>query len=428
MSDTGNHVIKSVDRGSGAVDTVAGKRGVKGLVDGRGGEAAFYNPQGVAVAPDGNLYIADMTNHAIRRMSTRSREVDTIWSGRSSSQAESSTELIGGVMTYQLGNVTGLWSPTSLAVWDVGGDFALLVADTDNHRIVRLTPPADEGVLDAEGAPLPLRMWTLSHFAGSGRRGMENGGAYSASFRYPHAIAVCMGEVNSGARGRERQSRLSESAMQDAGREAEVDSDPAQRVVVLVADTGNHVVRRVRAQDTALLAIGESSWGAAAQVETLAGDGTPGSEDSLTKREKPKASVLLSSVLTARFVLPQGIDCDGKGGALVADTYNQAVRHVGTGGITVTLAGGGRSGSADGSGTAAEFSEPVGIFFHKGERTAYVVEQGNQGLRKISVGDLSFTVSTSAASTGKAPRSTVRASALAGAAAAWLAWRRAGRA
>ena len=296
-------------------------------------------------------------------MSTRSREVDTIWSGRSSSQAESSTELIGGVMTYQLGNVTGLWSPTSLAVWDVGGDFALLVADTDNHRIVRLTPPADEGVLDAEGAPLPLRMWTLSHFAGSGRRGMENGGAYSASFRYPHAIAVCMGEVNSGARGRERQSRLSESAMQDAGREAEVDSDPAQRVVVLVADTGNHVVRRVRAQDTALLAIGESSWGAAAQVETLAGDGTPGSEDSLTKREKPKASVLLSSVLTARFVLPQGIDCDGKGGALVADTYNQAVRHVGTGGITVTLAGGGRSGSADGSGTAAEFSEPVGTAY-----------------------------------------------------------------
>ena len=54
MSDTGNHVIKSIDRGSGAVNTEAGKRGVKGLVDGRGGEAAFYNPQGVAVGPDGN--------------------------------------------------------------------------------------------------------------------------------------------------------------------------------------------------------------------------------------------------------------------------------------------------------------------------------------------------------------------------------------
>ena len=51
-------------------------------------------------------------------MNTRSREVDTIWSGRSSSQAESSTVLIGGVMTYQLGNASGVWSPTAVAVWD----------------------------------------------------------------------------------------------------------------------------------------------------------------------------------------------------------------------------------------------------------------------------------------------------------------------
>ena len=54
MSDTGNHVIKSVDRESGALDTVAGKSGVKGLVDGRGGAAAFYNPHGVVVGPDDN--------------------------------------------------------------------------------------------------------------------------------------------------------------------------------------------------------------------------------------------------------------------------------------------------------------------------------------------------------------------------------------
>ena len=100
-------------------------------------------------------------------MNTRSREVDTIWSGRSSSQAESSTVLIGGVMTYQLGNASGVWSPTAVAVWDVGDDFALLVADTDNHRILRLTPPPEADEAD-ESAPRP--MWTLSHFAGSGNK------------------------------------------------------------------------------------------------------------------------------------------------------------------------------------------------------------------------------------------------------------------
>ena len=139
---------------------------------------------------------------------------------------------------------------------------------------------------------------------------MENGDAYMANFRYPHAIAVCM---DSSAQARAR--RLSEGAAGEAeeGEGAEL-VDPAvaalQGVTVLVADTGNHVIRLVRAQDPALLADGESSWGAAAQVETLAGDGTPGSEDSLTKREKPKASVLLSSILTARFALPQGVDLD----------------------------------------------------------------------------------------------------------------------
>jgi hypothetical protein len=123
MSDTGNHVIKSVDRGSGDVNTEAGKQGVNGFVDGRGEEAAFYNPQGVAVGPDDTgacppraargrhppanahaprciahrrhdqactdraqtthvyqptlpraaaVYIADMMNHAIRRIVVRS--------------------------------------------------------------------------------------------------------------------------------------------------------------------------------------------------------------------------------------------------------------------------------------------------------------------------------------------------------------------
>ena len=168
--------------------------------------------------------------------------------------------------------------------------------------------------------------------------------------------------------------------------------------------------------------------------------------------------MLLSSILTARFALPQGVDCDGQGGAIVADTYNQAVRHVGPGGITVTLAGGERNGNVDGSGTAAEFSEPVraacrttlrelgpcshtqvalppapstavtprlqvGIFYHTGERSAYVVEQGNRGLRRVSVGDLEFKLATSAAPAGTAPGSTMGAVVLAGAAAAWLAYR-----
>jgi hypothetical protein len=54
VADTGRHVIKGIDRGSGGVETVAGKEDESGLVDGVRNEARFYNPHGVAVSADGN--------------------------------------------------------------------------------------------------------------------------------------------------------------------------------------------------------------------------------------------------------------------------------------------------------------------------------------------------------------------------------------
>lgn len=63
-------------------------------------------------------------------------------------------------------------------------------------------------------------------------------------------------------------------------------------------------------------------------VETLAGTGAPGQLDTRTLHEKPKASVLLTSLLPAEFALPRGVTCDGRGGAVVGDTGNGLVRHV----------------------------------------------------------------------------------------------------
>ena len=198
----------------------------------------------------------------------------------------------------------------------------------------------------------------------------------------------------------------------------------ARWLTVLVADTANNVIRQVLPRATAELKPGEDGWGAQASVSTLAGDGSPGSEDSQTKREKPKASVLTTSIMSARFALPQGVDCDGARGAVVADTYNQAVRHVGADGITVTLAGGRKRGGADGGGRGAEFAEPVGIFYLENEKNAYVVEQGGQKVRRVGVGDLSYTIATSAAAPPPRPTAgAAAAAALAGGAAAWLAWR-----
>ena len=69
--DTENHAIRRVDARSARISTVAG--GHRG-VDGDGGDptrAGLARPHGIAIAPDGTLFIADSENHRVRRVRTR---------------------------------------------------------------------------------------------------------------------------------------------------------------------------------------------------------------------------------------------------------------------------------------------------------------------------------------------------------------------
>jgi DNA-binding beta-propeller fold protein YncE len=62
ISDQSNHRIRSLE--SGSVSTVAGLG--FGFRDGPAKTALFYYPQGLALGPAGELYVADQTNHRIR--------------------------------------------------------------------------------------------------------------------------------------------------------------------------------------------------------------------------------------------------------------------------------------------------------------------------------------------------------------------------
>jgi streptogramin lyase len=53
---------------SGIVSTLAGKAGTKGSSDGMGDNAMFSNPRGIAVDISGNAYVADAGNHTIRKI------------------------------------------------------------------------------------------------------------------------------------------------------------------------------------------------------------------------------------------------------------------------------------------------------------------------------------------------------------------------
>ena len=71
LADRGNHCIRMItldDSGGGVVSTVIGKGGVAGYQDGNPEDALFNNPRGVAVTPDGNIYITDYENNVVRKL------------------------------------------------------------------------------------------------------------------------------------------------------------------------------------------------------------------------------------------------------------------------------------------------------------------------------------------------------------------------
>lgn len=68
ICDTGHHTIDIWDPISRKVTTFAGTRDVKGLLDGVPLKATFNYPTGICIGNDGAIYVADNSNHRIRKI------------------------------------------------------------------------------------------------------------------------------------------------------------------------------------------------------------------------------------------------------------------------------------------------------------------------------------------------------------------------
>ena len=66
IADKAHHVIQILDPSSGSVSTIAGSWDVVGSNDGAGPAASFNEPYGIVQRDDGKLVVADKGNHKIR--------------------------------------------------------------------------------------------------------------------------------------------------------------------------------------------------------------------------------------------------------------------------------------------------------------------------------------------------------------------------
>ena len=78
VADHDNQKIRRVEVATGAVTTLAGS-GEDGDADGVGVAARFCYPRGIAISPDGSaLFVADSSNHKIRRVEVATGAVTTL--------------------------------------------------------------------------------------------------------------------------------------------------------------------------------------------------------------------------------------------------------------------------------------------------------------------------------------------------------------
>ena len=156
VADTSNNCIRAITP-AGAVTTIAGVCGSTGAhVDGPAATASFYAPTGIAVGPNGLLYIADFSNQDIRVLDTNTQTVSTLAGSGTSGFADGT----GAAAQFAF--------PFGLTVGPAGNVY---VADANNNRIRKVTPAG-----------------VVTTLAGSGVAGKLNGVGTAAQFNTPTGI------------------------------------------------------------------------------------------------------------------------------------------------------------------------------------------------------------------------------------------------
>ncbi|KYG72216.1 hypothetical protein MB14_09250 [Roseivirga ehrenbergii] len=284
VTDLFNHVIRKVSN-SGQVSTIAGT-GAIGYVNGNASIATFNEPSSIVRDSEGNLYVADRENHAVRKISP---------------SGEVSTFAGNGQRGYVDGQGTSAQfsRPTELAI---DSNDNIYVTDQSNYRVRKISP---EGV--------------VSTIAGNGEAGYVDGDGAIAQFSQLTGIIV------------------------------DLNGD------IYVSDYDNHRIRKISPQG---------------MVSTLAGSST--------------RSVIDGLGAEAAFYSPAGMAVDENFNIYITD--QRYVRRITPDGQVTTIAGSDQNGNTDGEGLSASFNEPHSVVIDsKGD--LFITESSNNLIRRVSLKD-----------------------------------------
>lgn len=318
IADTNNHRVRLVDARTGIIRTVAGN-GNKGF-SGDGGmatNASLSGPLGLALGPDGILFVADSGNNRIRKVDLKNSSISTIVGGGMPGMPKNGDD--------GPANRAFLSNPQDLVI---DGTNNLLIVDSNNSVIRAVNRngtiktivgsgmsnfSGDGGPVSRAGIDIPFsggvisdrqgniffidqtnnrirkidRNGIITTVAGNGQMGFsgDGGPATSASITMPFGITI----------------------------------DPLGNLII--ADTGNHRIRRVDRSGI---------------INTIVGTGMPG----FNGDGGPATSAMLMA--------PMAVAADRTSGLLIADSGNNRIRQVdlqnGMLGNIRTIAGNGTKG------------------------------------------------------------------------------------
>jgi invasion protein IalB len=355
IADQSNHRIRKITASTGIITTIAGTGTSGSSGDGEQATAAqLSTPQGVALDASGNIYIADRFNHRIRKITASTGVITTIaGTGTSGSSGD------GGQATAAL-----VSNPQGIAL-DANGN--IYIGDTGNQRIRKVT--ASTGIIT-----------TIAGTGTSGSSG-DGGQATAAQLSTPVGVAVdASGNIYIGNQTAHRVRKITASTgvistaagtgiaafSGDGGQASSAQlNDPWASTVdgsgnVFIADLNNHRIRKITASTGVM--------------STIAGNGTSGfSGDG-------------GQATAAQLSSPSGVAVDGSGNVYTVDRGTNRIRKItASTGIMSTIAGTGTSGSTGdgGQATAAQISNPFGVAVDGGGNV-YIADQNNNRIRKIT--------------------------------------------